>query len=159
MRTKIKKIVISIALSLLGSTVTAATQTGNMTVSGTMTAPINCTLSVPATLNFGSRVNGTTADQAFVATVNCSSGASYSLSAPQNTSVAIGPDTNYLSVTDVPGAGGVNIATTPKTGIGTGANQSINLNMELHSTTTLHTAVPVTSVGSYSAVVTLTLTY
>lgn len=130
-----------------------------MNVTGTLTIPATCTLTAPTTVPFGTRTSGTVLDQAFSITINCTNGLSYSVSAPASTSVVYGSDTLYLSVTNVAGSGGVNIATTAITGTGSAANQIINLNMSLRGAASGYTPVPSHISGSFSTNVTITATY
>lgn len=151
------KIVVAVASLCLAYSANASVTTSTMTVTGNLSAPVSCTMNAPATVDFGSRTNGVYLEQPFTLTLNCSSGASYSVSAPVNTAVTIGSDTDYLSV--LTSSGGANIGSTAYTSTGTGVNQNVTMYMQLHGTTSTNTPVPNTSTGSFSTTVTLTLTY
>lgn len=136
------------AASYGGSTSTS------IALSGTFGA--GCGLTVPGTVDFGTQNNGIALTQAFNATINCTSGLAYQISAPANTPVSIGPDTNYISVMR---GFSTNIATSSYAGTGNGANQSVPLTLYLHGPASEFDPIPATSVGSFSKTVTLTVTY
>lgn len=142
---------------LLCASAHAETATGNITATGTIEAANFCTLSVPESVDFGTKGNNTYLEQAFSVTVNCTSGLSYSLSSLANRPVTIGTGSHFITVID---AVNNSIGSTPTTGTGTGANETKNLRMRLHGNSGLYTSnIPLSSQGYFEATVGMTLTY
>lgn len=155
-----KKISISkkfllLAMLCAGVHANAAISTGTTTVTGTLEAPLLCSVSVPATIDFGIRGNGMYIEESFNLDVNCNRSTTYFITAEENVPVTIGPDTNYLSVLD----DGNRIVIGSSGKPGSGSSTSYPLLMQLHGTTAVDSIIPVTSVGSFSKSVTLTVIY
>jgi hypothetical protein len=142
---------------LLCAYANADTATGNITATGTIVAANICSLTVPATVDFGTKTNNAYLDQSFSVTVNCTSGLNYSLSSPADRPVTIGSGSHFLTVIN---AGNNSIQSTPTTGTGTGANETKVLAMRLHGAVgSLTSIIPVPSIGTFSATVGMSLAY
>jgi hypothetical protein len=114
----------------------AATQTGNLTFTGTLTdapPPASCNIvsapSVDATYTIP---NGGIASftKSTSMTVNCTSGTNFSLTAPADLNpLARGADPTGMVAQVQAGGSNTNIGTTPYAAAGTGANQVIAMNV------------------------------
>lgn len=154
-----KKFLAIAVLAILGASAQAATSNNNVSVSGTLVRPISCVVTIPASIDFGTRENGSFIEEPITVSVQCTDGHPYSISAPINTAVTIGPDTNYISLVESTSGTKTNIGSTPYTQNGNDAAQALSAKFQLHGTTALDSAVPSTSVGAFNAIVPVTLTY
>ena len=152
MKLKQKLLALSVVAALAG-TAQAATETGTVTLTGTVI--VGCTITSP-TADFGAQVptNTPSSIKSVNIDIKCGSGTPWSLSAPVGNTTMVGAATNLSKLQS---SGTVISAAAPLTGTGTGAVQSTPVDVVLYGTA-MNSGL-IAGTGAISGTIPLTLTY
>lgn len=152
-----KKLIGTTIAVLFSASAYAATESSTVAVTGILQDSNACTITAPASIDFGTVATETYHVRPVTIGINCVNGRAFSLTETTPTNIPMG-NSLYAYLTTVHG-NGTAINGNPFTGTGSGVVQNANLNLRLHGPSGTTSAIAAGAVGSFNVNVVYTLTF